>query len=278
MSEAPLLLHGDCLDLLAALPDSSVDFVCCDPPYGITTAQWDKPLDWAAVWKELTRVCTPAGVVALFASNRFAMELYATNPRLWRYKWIWVKSQGTDFLNSRFKPLNNTEEILVFYMGKVSETWYEPQMKTGAAPYTKIRKPGEEISQIWGHRNGKTGTRRTGDLFNKGTRYPVQTLNFKAVSPGQRKHNCQKPADLLSHLVKSHCPGGGVVLDFCMGSGSTGVAAVSAGRRFVGMELDSEYFVTASKAVMQAWTNRCGCDEITPPLQGLNNNAKDQVL
>lgn len=148
--DKPLLLHGDCMELLSTLPEHSVDFICCDPPYGITTAPWDKGLDWTNAWKELNRVCTPNGVVALFASNRFSFELYNTNPACWRYKWIWVKPKGTDFLNSRLKPLNNTEDILVFYTGKPGKTWYEPQKTYGHSKQIYLRRKGSKTPCIWG--------------------------------------------------------------------------------------------------------------------------------
>lgn len=254
IATAPLLLQGDCMELLSTLPEHSVDFVCCDPPFGVTEFEWDKKLGWTSLWPELKRVLKPAGVTAIFTSGKFTFDAWASNTKDYKYKWIWVKSQGTDFLNANRRPITCTEEVLVFYQGNMKDTWYEPQMSYGHKPASRIRPLHENVPR---HYEGDKRRKIThhADYINDGRRYPTNVLRYSRVNASDRIHPSQKPLELITHLVKSHCPGGGVVLDFCMGSGSTGVAAVSAGRRFIGIEKDPGYFELASMAVNNAYSS-----------------------
>lgn len=254
IAAAPLLLQGDCMELLSTLPEHSVDFVCCDPPFGLTEIEWDKALGWTSLWPELKRVLKPTGVTAIFTSGKFTFDTWSSNAKDYKYKWIWVKTQGTDFLNARRRPMTCTEEVLVFYQGKTKDTWYEPQMSYGHKPATRIRSPHEKVPRHY-EGEGRSKIASHVDYINDGSRYPTNVLRYNRVNTSERIHPSQKPVELIAHLVKSHCPMGGVVLDFCMGSGSTGVAAVSAGRRFIGIEKDPGYFELASNAVNSAYSS-----------------------
>lgn len=249
---SPVLICGDCLAELKKLPDSCVDFVCCDPPFGITDAAWDKAVNWTALWKELRRICTPNAVMAIFSSGRFTYELYNSNPEQYRYKWVWRKTQGTDYLNANIKPMTCIEEILVFYQGKLRNAWYEPQKTYGHPRYTKNRKPDDYCSEHYAHKNGSRRRLRASIRNTDGSRYPVNILDFPTVAAKYRTHGSQKPVPLLEHLIKSHCKPGGVVLDFCMGSGATGVASLNTGRSFIGIEINPDFFAMARSAVYAA--------------------------
>lgn len=233
------LFCGDCLEGLKALSSNSVDLVLCDPPYGITRAEWDKALDFDKLWAELYRIAKPTAAFIFFGSGKFTFKLIGSNFEDFRYRYIWVKNVATGFLNANRQPLKIFEDICVFYR---SMPVYNPQ-KTQGKPY--IRKP--------------KGRSRGGDLYGNfsdfqhgsplGQRFPTDVLYYPIVpiNSDERIHKTQKPVALLEQLIRTYTHEGDVVLDPCMGSGSTGVAALRSGRSFVGMEIDESFFNTAKQ-------------------------------
>ena len=234
------LLQGDCLELLNKIDDCSIDLILCDLPYGTTNRnKWDSVIPFDPLWKQYMRIIKDHGVIALFGDEPFASELRLSNKKYYRYDWIWVKSRATGFLNAKRMPLKNTETISIFYKHL---PMYNPQMTKGK-PYVKRGSKSEPTTNY-----GKFN--RNWEIINNGTRYPLKTIRFN--SPMRTVHPTQKPVDLLKYLIRTYTDEGMTVLDNCMGSGSTGVAAKKLNRNFIGMELDKEYFEIAKQRINEA--------------------------
>lgn len=228
------LLHGDCLELMAGIPDKSTDFILCDLPYGTTENEWDSIIDLKELWKQYDRIIKDNGCIALFAQCPFDKILAISNISMLRYEYIWIKDNATGFLNANKMPLKKTENILIFY--KKLPT-YNPQMKSGK-PY--ICKQG----------GGSTNYNKFADnvvTVNEGLRYPDNVLKFNRDK--EKFHPTQKPILLLEYLIKTYTNKGDLVVDNCMGSGSTGVACKLTDRKFIGIELNKEYFDIAKQRI-----------------------------
>lgn len=226
---------GDCLELMRAIPDGSVDMVLCDLPYGTTRNKWDSILPLDQLWRHYRRICR--GAIVLTAQSPFDKLLGASNLDMLRYEWIWRKEAGTGFLNAKRAPLKAHENVLVFYDKPPT---YNPQMRQGFKPY-KCRKGGETSNY---NPSGLVVTESNGD------RYPLTVLDF--ARDRLKVHPTQKPVALMEYLIRTYTNAGETVLDNCMGSGSTGVAAVNAGRDFIGFELDAAYYATATARINAA--------------------------
>lgn len=232
------LLQGDCLELLKEVKTNSIDLILADLPYGTTARnKWDVVIPFAPLWEQYMRIIKDHGVIALFGDEPFASELRLSNKKYYRYDWIWVKPHPTGFLNANRMPMKNTETISIFYKHL---PLYHPQMTKGK-PY-KARSCNKSTN--YGHYN--VGWKTT----NKGTRYPAKTIKF--ANAQNAVHPTQKPVPLLEYLIKTYTDEGMTVLDNCMGSGSTGVAAKQLKRNFIGMELNKEYFEIAKQRIKEA--------------------------
>lgn len=231
MSKSYEIYHGDCLEIMKNIPDKSVDMVLCDLPYGTTRNKWDTVIPLDLLWKQYERIVKDNGAIVLFAQTPFDKVLGASNLKMLRYEWIYSKTKPTGFLNANKMPLKKHENILVFY--KKLPT-YNPQglIKDGVKKITRTNKGN------YGNCDGTT--------IRKYTNYPTSELNYNNVFKEQL-HPTQKPVELLEYLIKTYTNENEVVLDNCMGSGSTGVACLNTGRRFVGMELEEEYFEIAKQ-------------------------------
>lgn len=232
------LMLGDCLELMKEIPDGSVDMVLCDPPYGTTACKWDSVIPLEPMWEHIKRLCSKNGVVCLFGSEPFSSLLRASNLKDYKYDWVWKKSRFANQLLAKKQPLKVTENISVFQLGKCV---YNPQ---GLIRVDKITKQGKRVTDI----NG--GGKRNTEYRQEFTNYPRNVLEFK--SPGNTVHPTQKPVDLLEYLIRTYTEECQIVLDFAMGSGSTGVACVNTGRDFIGIELDEGYFETAKQRIAEA--------------------------
>lgn len=239
MSQYPAidLIQGDCLELLAQLPADSVDLVLADPPYGTTQCKWDTVIPLEPLWAELNRVAKKTTPIVLHAAQPFTSALIMSNPKAFKYCWTWVKALATGHLNAKKQPMRNVEDVAVFYR---SQCLYSPQYSEGE-PYAST--PGFVQSDNY----GKYGGHREGSPT--GRRYPKQVLKFPAPRGKVQCHPTQKPLALAEYLIRTYSNPGDLVLDFTMGSGTTGVAAVSLGRAFVGMELDPTYFQIAQDRI-----------------------------
>ena len=228
--------QGDCLELMKGIPDGSIDMILCDLPYGTTRNKWDTVIPLDLLWNQYERIIKENGAILLFAQTPFDKVLGCSNLKLLKYEWIWQKEAGTGFLNAKKMPLKNSENILVFYK---SLPVYNPQMLAGK-PY-KCKQGGD---------SGNYGDYDRVVTENDGERYPVNIIKFNRDR--SRFHPTQKPLALLEYLIKTYTNPGEVVLDNCMGSGSTCVAAVNTGRHYIGFELDPTYFGMACKRLDEA--------------------------
>ena len=224
------LVHGDCLDVLQNVPDNYVDLVLTDPPYGITACKWDTIIPFEALWKQLKRITKPNSAIIMMASQPFTSMLIMSNLEMFKYCWVWKKNIKTGFLNAKKQPLRQTEDIVVFYN---TQCVYNPQKTGGHLPVHSYTKRG-----IDGDTLGKTKAVSGG---GQNDRYPSNILEMKTVS-GKRLHPSQKPIDLMDYFIKTYSNENDVVLDFSMGSGTTGVSCKNLNRSFIGIELNRKYF------------------------------------
>ena len=230
------LINDDCLKVLPTLADKSVDLILTDPPYGTTACKWDSIIPFEPMWKELKRVIKDNGCIALFGTEPFSSHLRLSNLKEFKYDWIWQKQQGTNPMASAYMPLKDYEIISIFYSKKPT---YNPQMTFGK-PYSGFKSDNKKIGEVYG--NVKSIHRDN----PKGTRFPKTVLYFKT---DRGYHPTQKPAPLLEYLIKTYTKENDTVLDFTMGSGSTGVAAKNLNREFIGIELDEKYFKIADERI-----------------------------
>lgn len=236
------LLQGDCLELMRNLPDKSVNCIICDLPYGITSCDWDTVIPLDKLWEQYDRILTDNSTVILFGAGLFTYRLYASNPKLYKYKLIWKKNVPTGMSSAKYRPMKYYEEILIFQKGKPA---YNPQMKervgVGKDCYNYDHYCGES-----NHVNYDKIKKR----YDPDKVQPSDVLEFNVVPNRKGKlHPTQKPVELLEWLVKTYTNENETVLDNCMGSGSTGVACVNTGRDFVGMEMDENYFNVAKERI-----------------------------
>ena len=239
------LHHGDCLDILPKIPAASVDLILVDLPYGTTGIVWDTPLPLTNLWNEYERVLKKTGCVVLFGSQPFTSTLILSNLRWFKYELIWDKNKCGSPGLAKIRPMKTHENIVVFAPGK---TTYNPQMVAGE-PYSR-RAPKKVRCNNHGY-----GFSNEKGIENEGTRYPKSVLNIsRDFSAQQQVHPTQKPVPLLEWLIATYSNPNQVVLDNTMGSGSTGVAAMNLGRRFIGIEQDPEYFNIAEGRINYAAT------------------------
>ena len=233
---------GDCLELMKGIPDGSVDMILCDLPYGTTACKWDSVIPFEPLWDQYKRIIKEDGCIALFAQCPFDKVLGYSNIDMLKYEWIVEKTKATGHLNSKKMPMKAHESVLIFYKNL---PLYNPQFTEGHKPvhsYTKHTTDGRCY--------GKTKTGISGGGSTK--RFPRDVVKFKWDTQKSALHPTQKPVALLEYLVKTYTNKGDLVLDNCMGSGSTGVACVNANRHFIGIELDPGYFEIAEKRINEA--------------------------
>lgn len=232
------IILGDAIETMRELPDTSIDAIISDPPYGTTAISWDKKIDWEAWWKEAHRITKPSSIICLFSAQPFTTDLINSNRKNFRAEIIWEKSIASGFLNARKSPLRSHENILIF-CSKPGKSTYNPQMTPGV-PYS-TKKKGTRCQQY-----SKTGSWTTRN--ESGDRYPrsvqhVPNPNYKSLHP------TQKPLALMQWLVKTYSNVGDVVLDPFTGSGSTASACIETGRNFIGIENSAHYHSVAHERI-----------------------------
>ena len=243
------LHHGDCLEVMKSIPDKSIDLVLTDPPYGTTACKWDNVIPFEPMWEQLKRITKDNGAICLFGSEPFSSHLRMSNIKMFKYDWIWNKNSNSGFVNAKLKPMNTIEIISVFSFGKTSNgnknnMVYRPQ---GLVYYGKIAKNGNDPKKenSPGRKNNKS---TNGGYIQQFTNYPKNYLEFNMVR-ASAVHPTQKPVALLEYLIKTYTLEGETVLDFTMGSGSTGVACKNLNRSFIGIEKDNKYFNIAKERI-----------------------------
>lgn len=226
------LILGDCLEKMKDIPDGSIDMILCDLPYGTTQNKWDSVIPLQSMWSQYTRIVKDGAPIVLHASQPFTSALVMSYIQWWRYEWIWIKNNATGHLNAKRKPMSIFEDILVFCKGTPV---YKPQ---GLIPFNKKVRRGHNGSNY-----GVSGK----ENFQEFTNYPLDVLCFD--SDREKFHPTQKPVALSEYLIKTYSDEGEVVMDNCMGSGTTGVACKNLNRNFIGIELNLEYFKIAEKRI-----------------------------
>lgn len=230
------IYFGDCFDIMKKIQDRSVDLILTDPPYNITRNHWDTPFDLSAMWEQYNRIIKDDGAILIFSSGMFMANLMKSNEKMWRYNIVWQKTTPTGFLNANKMPLKVHEEICVFY--KKLPT-YNPQKTQGHEPVHSYTK----------HTSDGTNYGITKSVSGGGSteRFPTSIVTFSTDKQKAALHPTQKPVALLEYLIRTYSHTGDLVLDSFMGSGSTGVACINCGRRFIGIEKDSEYYKIADR-------------------------------
>jgi len=233
------MLHlGDCLEVMKNIPDGLVDAVICDPPYGTTNCQWDSVIPFEPMWAQLKRITKPSGAIVLMASQPFTSALVMSNVGMFKYCWVWDKVTARGHLVAKIRPMAQHEDVIVFGKGHVT---YNPQMVLMDKPQ-KGKSMESSRTEIMGGKT--TGTSETIIRTHK---YPktIQTFGNR----GKSLHPTQKPVALMEYMIRTYTNEGETVLDFTMGSGTTGVACKNLGRSFIGIEMDADYFSVASKRI-----------------------------
>ena len=234
------LYQGDCLEVMDKLIESGlkVDAIITDPPYGTTQNKWDSVISLDEMWNRINKLIKSNGAIVFTSQSIFTAKLILSNEKWFKYKLVWEKSKATNFLNAKKQPLRKHEDICVFYN---KQPTYNPQMREGK-PYDKgVRK--DQLTGSYGDFNPV-------HVKSEGKRYPTDVVYFKtAESEGKVYHSTQKPVKLMEYLIKTYTNEGDVVLDNCMGSGTTGVACLRNKRKFIGIELDEKYFNIAKDRI-----------------------------
>ena len=222
------LLFGDCLERMKEIPDGSVDAVICDPPYGLVSCGWDSVIPFEPMWAELKRIIKPNGAIVLFGSEPFSSALRMSNIKQYKYDWVWDKKKGGNIMLLKQQPYKVHEIISVFNTNK--DTYY-PIMEEQPPRTGKTYSAGEA-----------NGIKNYGDLRSYDKKYPKSILEVSNANQRGKIHPTQKPVALLEYLIKTYTQEGETVLDFTAGSFSTGVACVNTNRKFLGIEMDENYF------------------------------------
>ncbi len=243
--------HGDCLELMKDIDDGCIDMVLCDLPYGTTACEWDILIPFEALWRQYKRILSPVGSIVLFSSGMFTTQLLCSNPEMYKYKYVWVKNNTTNFVHAKNRPMTSHEDILVFSNAPMGHTSllgekrmvYNPQGLKKKRKTTNGKK--EKKMNIVGLRPSHVDR-----VSSTHTNYPTDVLwGFPEPTPHEKVHTSQKSLELCEYLVKTYTNEGDLVLDNCAGSGTTGLACIKAKRKFILMELEKKYVDIARERI-----------------------------
>ncbi len=227
--------QGDCLEVLPLLPSNSIDLIYCDLPFGTTQCSWDEVIPFDKMWEHIIRIAKQNTPIVFHAQQPFTSALIMSNPKMFKYTWVWEKSKATGFLNSKKRPLVAHEDIIIFCKGTPV---YYPQMTEGIAYNKGFRKQQTE--------NDVYGSFEQVEVKSDGLRYPRSVQYFKtAESEGKTFHKTEKPIELCKYIINTYSLEGQTVLDFTMGSNKSGLACEMLNRNFIGIEKDAEHFATS---------------------------------
>ena len=253
-----VLVHVDCFDVFPYIADKSVNLILCDLPYGTTACKWDSILPFDKLWTEYKRIIADNGAIVLFGSQPFTSALIMSNPKMYKYSWVWDKVTARGHLVAKHRPLQQTEDIVVFSNGKHN---YFPIMIERPKDKWKVSKEFKKTDII--KSNGETEYKTYKHW------YPKNILQYSNANATNEKplHSTQKPVELMEYLIKTYTNEGETVLDNCMGSGTTGVACRNLNRNFIGIEKDKNYFEIAKKRIYERQICiRCNTGQISLPL------------
>lgn len=234
------IILGDCLNVMSNIPSNSVNMVLCDLPYGVTKNKWDCPIDLPSLWKQWRRICTPTAPIILTGVQPFSSILVNSNLTDFRYSWVWEKTNASGHLNARKMPLRAHEDILVFYR---KPCVYNPQKTTGHTRKvsTAAHRKNTKLSSNYGSYVPNT--------YDSTERFPRSVIKFKMDKQLSALHPTQKPVALFEYLIKTYSNAGDTILDNCIGSGTTAVAAMNTGRNFIGIEKDQQCYNDAVQRI-----------------------------
>ena len=241
------LMQGDCIDKMKDIESGSIDMVLTDPPYGTTRCKWDSIIDLGLMWEQLKRIIKPNGAIVMTASQPFTSVLTCSNLKLFKYSLVWEKTTATGHLNAKRMFMRAHEDILVFY-GKPPT--YNPQKTTGHK--RKVSSAESKLNCIKTTVYGDHGL----TSYDSTERYPRSVIKTSTDKQKSKLHPTQKPVTLMEYLIKTYTDDGDLVLDFTMGSGTTGVACANLNRNFIGIELDAGYFEMAEKRITNQLINK----------------------
>jgi site-specific DNA-methyltransferase (adenine-specific) len=236
-------MKGDCLERMKEIPDGSVDLILTDPPYGATACKWDSVIPLEPMWEQLKRIIKPNGAIVMTAAQPFTTTLIASNIRMFHHQWVWDKKFAANFPQAKRQPLRVNEDILVF---GVTPKYY-PQMIKRDVP---IKKGANKGARVFGGVSGLGRKDYEKKVYDE--KYPDTILSFSSRSEARGLHPTQKPVALMEYLIKTYTNEDETVLDFTMGSGTTGAAAKNLNRSFIGIELDDKYFEIAKNRIENA--------------------------
>ena len=242
------LRKGECLEVMKSIPDASIDSIITDPPYGTTACKWDIVIPFEPMWQQLNRIIKPKGAIVLFGSEPFSSALRMSNIKNFKYDWIWQKNRGANFALVKYQPMKEHEIVSVF--SNKTHNYHPIKQKRKGKGLERIKR-NYNISKA---SNIAAGIKQTNTTTQgQELRQPSSIQKFNTTEKGiKREHPTQKPIALMEYLIKTYTKENETVLDFTMGSGSTGVACVNTKRNFIGIELDSKYFEIAKQRIGQA--------------------------
>ena len=240
-----ILFNGDCLEIMPQIPDKSVDMILCDLPYEVTQNKADIKIPFEPLWKEYNRIIKDNGCIALFAQGIFYVDLVNSNRKMFKYDLVWDKILTSGFLNAKRMPLRQHEQIAIFYK---KQPTYNPQMTEGKPSHSKgtLYKEKETVNNNYGEYKAVDSD------YNSTLKYPTSIIRFQKPHPSVAKHRTEKSIECLEWLIKTYTNEGNLVLDNCMGAGSCGLACKNTGRKFIGIELDENYYNIAKERINES--------------------------
>ena len=231
------LQQGDCLELMKGIPDGSIDMILADLPYGTTACKWDTIIPFEPLWEQYERVIKDNGAIVLTASQPFTSALVMSNPKMFKYSWVWDKVKPSGFQVAKYRPMMRQEDVLVFGKGRIN---YNPIMTLREKVKT---------SRVYSSSDSNPLKNNDGKNRTYTHKYPQSILTFSNAVQKGKVHPTQKPVPLFEYLIKTYTNEGDTVLDNVMGSGTTGVACINTNRNFIGMELEEKYFDIAEQRI-----------------------------
>ena len=244
-------IHGDCLEEMPKLADKSIDMILCDLPYGTTACKWDTVIPFEPLWTQYKRLIKDNGAIVLTASQPFTSALVMSNPKMFKYEWVWIKAKPSNFLMGKKQPMKYTENILIFY--KKQPTYNPIMIKRDE----KNKRNNKKCGYLKYEALGLNEDNKYADRLKAGMNdyiYPRNYLYFSQNTKVKYVHPTQKPVALLEYLIKTYTLEGETVLDNCAGSGSTAIACLNTNRNFIGIEKDDKYFEIAKKRIEEHLT------------------------
>jgi site-specific DNA-methyltransferase (adenine-specific) len=242
------LIKGDCLEVMKNIPNGSIDAIITDPPYGTTACKWDSVIFFNLMWEQLNRIIKPNGAIVLFATQPFTSTLTLSNINNFRHQWQWIKNRPTGAFSAKYMPMKSNEDILVFGLNKVN--YYPIMVKRTEKEFKESYRKND--SKSWGNniQNQKGNLIIRKSKEEQWFKYPTNILNIsKDDKRNGKQHPTQKPVELIEYIIKTYTQENETVLDFTMGSGTTGIACKNLNRKFIGIEMDDKYFDIAKNRI-----------------------------